>query len=162
MRGRKPHLVSLSESDRGALQRIVRKGKTEQRVARRARVLLAMEKPQTRVEILAEHLEMGRTTIWELCRRYEESGIEVIYDSPRSGRPRVFSPLGKSADRATCLLRASRYRAGNDSLVNKEFGEGSGRTGNSSKDSPLHNFPGLENSGPATPSQSVLEDANLE
>ena len=95
MRGRKPHLVSLSESDRGALQRIVRRGKTEQRVARRARVLLTMEKSQTRVERLAEHLEMGRTTIWELCRRYEERGIEVIYDSPRLGRPRVFSPLGE-------------------------------------------------------------------
>ena len=92
MRRRKPHLLSLSESDRGAFQRIVRSGKTEQRVARRARVLLAMENSQTRVEGLAEHLEMGRTTIWELCRRYEERGIEVIYDAPRSGRPRVFSP----------------------------------------------------------------------
>ena len=115
MRGRKPHLVSLSESDRGALQRIVRRGKTEQRVARRARVLLAMENSQTRVERLAEHLEMGRTAIWELCRRYEERGIEVIYDSPRLGRPRVFSPLGESADRATCLLRTGRHRTGNDS-----------------------------------------------
>jgi len=162
MRGRKPHLVSLSESDRGILQRIVRRGKTEQIVARRARVLLAMEKSQTRVERLAEHLEMGRTTIWELCRRYEESGIEVIYDSPRSGRPRVFPPSGESANRTTCLLRTSRHRVTDDSLVNKEFGEDSGRTGNSSKDSPLHNLPGLENSGSATPSQSVLENANLE
>ena len=162
MRGRKPHLLSLSESDRGAFQRIVRSGKTEQRVARRARVLLAMENSQTRVEGLAEHLEMGRTTIWELCRRYEERGIEVIYDAPRSGRPRVFSPLDESADRATCLLRASRHRTGNDPLVNKNSGEDSGRTGNSSKDSALYSLLGLEDSGSATPSQSVLENANLE
>jgi len=73
-----------------------------------------------------------------------------------------FPPLGQSADRATCLLRASRHRTGNDSLVNKNSGEDSGRTGNSSKDSTLYNLLGLENSGSATPSQSVLENANLE
>lgn len=162
MRGRKPYLLSLSESDRGGLQRTVRSGKTEQRVARRARVLLAMEKSQTRVKRLAEHLEMGRTTIWELCRKYEERGIEVIYDAPRLGRPRFFSLPGQGSDRAACLLRASRHRTGNDSLVNKNSGEDSGRTENSSKDSTLYSLPGLENSGSATSSQSVLENANLE
>jgi biotin operon repressor len=162
MRGRKPHLLSLPESDRGELERVVRSGKTEQRVARRARVLLAMEKSQTIVERLADHLEMGRTTIWELCHRYEERGIEAIYDAQRLGRPRVFSPLGESADRATCLLRTSRHRTGNDSLVNKNFGEGSGREGDNSRDSALHSLPNLENSGSATPSESVLENANLE
>ena len=162
MRGRKPHLLSLSEADRRELQRIVRSGKTEQRVARRARVLLAMEKPQTVVERLAEHLEMGRTTIWELCRRYEERGIEAIHDALRSGRPRVFSPLGQGTDRATCLLRASGGRTGNDSLVNKKPGEGSSREGSSSRDSTFHSLPGLENSGSAASSQSVLENANFE
>ena len=160
MRGRKPHLLSLSESDRGALQRIVRSGKTEQRVARRARVLLAMEKSQTIVERLAEHLEMGRTTIWELCHRYEERGIEVIYDAPRLGRPRVFSPLGQSADRTTCLLRTGRHRTGDDSLVNKKLSQGSCRAGDNSKDSALYSLLGLENSGSATSSQSVLENTN--
>ena len=94
MRGRKPHLLSLSECDRRELEGIIKSGKTEQRVARRARVLLAMEKQQTVVERLAEHLEMGRTTIWELRHRYEERGMDAIYDAPRLGRPRVFSPLG--------------------------------------------------------------------
>ena len=162
MRGRKPHLISLSEVDRMELQRIIGIGKTEQRVARRARILLSMEKPQTRLEELAEHHEMTRVAIWELCRKYAERGINAVYDAPRSGRPRVFSPLGESADRTTCLLRASRHRTGNDSLVHKNSGEDSVRTGNSSKDSTLYNLPGLENSGSATPSQSVLEDANLE
>ena len=104
MRGRKPHLISLSEADRMELQSLVDSGKTEQRVARRARILLAMEKPQIRVMELAKHLEITRVAIWELCRKYEESGIKVVYDTPRSGRPRVFSPLGQGSDRATCLL----------------------------------------------------------
>jgi len=44
----------------------------------------------------------------------------------------------------------------------KNSGEDSGRTGNSSKDSALYSLLGLEDSGSATPSQSVLENANLE
>jgi transposase len=86
------------------LERLIKSGKTEQRIARRARILLGMGKAQTRVEELAKHLEITRAGIWELCRKYEERGIEAIYDAPRSGRPRVFSPLGQSSDRATCLL----------------------------------------------------------
>jgi hypothetical protein len=162
MRGRKPHLISLSEAERIELQRLIGSGKTEQRIARRSRILLAMENPHTRVEELARHLEITRVAIWKLCRRYEEGGIKAIYDTLRSGRPRVFSPLGQSADRAACLLRTSGYRIRNDSLVNKEFGQGSSREGDSPKDSAFHSFPGLEDSGSATSSQSVLENANLE
>ena len=160
MRGRKPHLISLSEADRMELQRLVERGKTEQRVAHRARILLAMEKPQTRVVELTKYLEITRVSIWKLCRRYEERGIKAIYDSPRSGRPRVFSPLGQGSNRATCLLRASRYRIGDDSLVSKKPGQGSSRAGDNSKDSALYSLPGLENSGSATSSQSVLENTN--
>ena len=162
MRGRKPHLIFLPKADREELQRLIKSGRTEQRVARRARVLLGMEKPQTRVEELAKHLEITRASIWELRRRYVERGVKAVYDSPRSGRPRVFSPLGQGTDRATCLLRASQHRAGDDPLVNKNSGEDSGREGNSSKDSTLHSLLGFENSGSATSSQSVLENANLE
>ncbi|MBN1209135.1 MAG: helix-turn-helix domain-containing protein, partial [Myxococcaceae bacterium] len=41
---------------------------------------------------LAHHLELSRTTIWSLCRRYEENGLEVLGDAPRPGRPREISP----------------------------------------------------------------------
>ncbi len=104
MKGRKPRLVSLSEGDKSELQRIVGSGKTEQRIARRARILLALSSPQTMVNEVAKYVQMTPTAIWQICRRYEERGIEAIYDAPRSGRPRVFSPLGQSADRAACLL----------------------------------------------------------
>ena len=162
MRGRKPHLIFLSEADRMEVQRLVASGLTEQRIARRARILLAMEDPQIRVVELANHVEITRVAIWELCRKYEESGIKAVYDTPRSGRPRVFSPLGESADRATCLLRASRYRTGNDSLVNKKPGKGSSRAGDSLRDSALYSFVSFENSRSATSSQPVLENANSE
>lgn len=97
-RGRPPHRIELSKSDRKELERVVAKGRTEQRIGRRARVLLSMEKPQTVVQELAERVEMTRHGIWYVCHRYEERGIEAVFDASRSGRPREFSPLGAGAD----------------------------------------------------------------
>ena len=42
----------------------------EQRAARRARMLLAMEKPFTKVAELAGHLEIARAGVWELRRKH--------------------------------------------------------------------------------------------
>lgn len=96
MKGRKPHLLSVPEADKGELQKILRNGKTEQRVARRVRILLEMSSPQTIVNELAKHVQMTPTAIWQICRRYDERGMEAIYDAPRSGRPRVFPLFGES------------------------------------------------------------------
>ena len=94
MRRRPPDLVELSEQDRRFLENLARDGRIEQRVARRARILLAMADPETVVEQLAEKVEVTRVAIWQLCRRYEELGLEAIFDAPRSGRPWEISPLG--------------------------------------------------------------------
>ena len=96
MRGRKPRLISLSEVDKSELQKVVKSGKTEQRIARRARILLALASPQTIVNELAKYVQMTPTAIWQICRRYEQRGIEAIYDAPRSGRPRFFPLFGES------------------------------------------------------------------
>src|SRR6516164_8560006 len=93
MRRRPPHLVELSEQDRRFLENLARDGRIEQRVARRAHILLAMADPETVVEQLAEKVEVTRVAIWQLCRRYEELGLEAIFDAPRSGRPWEISPL---------------------------------------------------------------------
>jgi hypothetical protein len=95
MKGRKPRLLSLSETDKSELQKIVRNGKTEQRIARRARILLALASPQTVVNELAKYVQMTPTAIWQICHRYDQRGIEAIYDAPRSGRPRVFPLFGE-------------------------------------------------------------------
>ena|SRR5438876_10520761 len=98
MRRRPPHLIELPEQDQQFLESLVRDGRIEQRVARRARILLAMADPETVVEQLAEKVEVTRVAIWQLCRRYEGSGLEAIFDLPRSGRPWEFSPLGTGRD----------------------------------------------------------------
>lgn len=98
MKGRKPRLISLSETDKSELQKIVKDGKTEQRVARRARILLAMTSPQTIVDELARYVQMTPTAVWQLCRRYDRRGIGAIYDAPRAGRPRAFTSLVRAYD----------------------------------------------------------------
>lgn len=97
MRRRLPKLVHLNDADRHALQRVLRDGRTEQRVARRSRILLAMEGPETLVENLAEQVAMTPTGVWYVCRRYETCGLEAIYDAARSGRPREISALERVA-----------------------------------------------------------------
>jgi hypothetical protein len=98
MRRRPPHLIEMSQTDRRQLESLLRDGRTEQRVTRRARILLAMTNPETVVEQLAQQVAQTRFAIWNLCRRYEEMGIEAIFDAPRSGRPWEISPLGTGRD----------------------------------------------------------------
>ena len=84
----------MSPADRQQLESLLRDGRTEQRVARRARILLAMTDSDTIVENLAERVAQTRYAIWYLCRRYEAIGIEAVFDAPRSGRPWEIPPLG--------------------------------------------------------------------
>jgi transposase len=97
MRRRSPHTVQISKADRHEIEQVLRAGRTEQRVARRGRVLLAMQDSETVVTDLSESVGMTRTGIWLLCRRYEAVGLDAIYDAPRSGRPREISALQRVA-----------------------------------------------------------------
>jgi hypothetical protein len=92
MRRRPPRLIQLSQEDTALLEELVHDGRTEQRVARRARILLAMTDPDTVVQDLAERFGLDRTSIWSLCRRYEAWGPLAVWDAPRSGRPPRLSP----------------------------------------------------------------------
>src|SRR3569832_2243096 len=110
MRRRPPRVIELSPDDVAHLERLVRDGRTEQRVARRARILLAMAESDTVVQDLADRLEVARTTIRNLCRRYEEAGSDVVEDAPRTGRPRTISPSATRGRRTARLLRPRRAR----------------------------------------------------
>jgi hypothetical protein len=92
MRRRLPHPIEMSPADRRQLESLLCDGRTEQRVARRARILLAMTDPDTIVKNLAEQVAQTRIAIWYLCHRYEAMGIEAIFDAPRSGRQWEISP----------------------------------------------------------------------
>ena len=98
-----PRTIKLSRADQRELERIVDDGRTEQRVARRGLVLLAMKNSNTLVNELCERAGMTRIGFWNLCRRYETSGLTAIYDAPRSGRPREFTALERvSIEQLAC------------------------------------------------------------
>jgi transposase len=97
MRRRPPKLVHLSTDERQVLQDQLRHGRTEQRVVRRCRILLAMAEPNTIIDELARQVGVTRTGIWYMCRRFEAQGLGSIYDEPRSGRPREVSALERVA-----------------------------------------------------------------
>ena len=92
MRGRRPRDLQLKAEDIPVLEALVHSGKTEQRVARRARILLEIGRRE-RVKLLSKRVEQNPSTVWRVCRRYEERGIGAVYDAPRSGRPPEISPL---------------------------------------------------------------------
>ena len=97
MKGRKPAEYKLNTKDRRYLQEVASEGQMIQRVANRARALLALDRGE-RIVTIVLWLGMGRTSLWELWQRYLEQGVEAIYDQERSGRPTVFSPSGTSSD----------------------------------------------------------------
>ena len=99
MRGRKPDTFVLHAQDAKRLQQLLRDGQTPWQVARRAQILLQRANPQQRVVLLGQEVEQDPATIWRVCERYRAGGLDAaLYDAPRSGRPRVFSPKRTRGD----------------------------------------------------------------
>jgi hypothetical protein len=99
MRGRKPDMFVLRAQDANTLQQLLRDGQTSWQVARRAQILLQRANPQQRVVLLGQEVEQDPATIWRVCERYRHGGLlAALYDAPRSGRPRVFSPKRTQGD----------------------------------------------------------------
>ena len=97
MKGRKPFVYRLRAAERRYLQKIVGDGQQRQRVATRARTLLALERGERIVEIM-RWLGVSRMGIWHLWQRYQRRGVAAILEGERSGRPVVFSPAGAGPD----------------------------------------------------------------
>ena len=97
MRRRKPKTIKLSRADQNEIKQLLSDGRTQQRVVRRAQVLLAMKSKKTVIDKLCQKVQMTRVGIWYLCRRYEKVGLRAIYDAARSGRPREISALERVA-----------------------------------------------------------------
>lgn len=91
MRGRKPDRLELKRKDKNFLRELLRDGRTPLRVARRAQILLSRADYQDRVVSLSHKVGQNASTIWRVCERYCQSGLQAaLYDAPRSGHPRVF------------------------------------------------------------------------
>ena len=93
MRRRPPESIRLKPAESVELQCLLQDEHTEQRIARRARILLAMSDPKTIVDDLASQVDYTPTGIWYVCRRYEALGLDALDNGARSGRPREISAL---------------------------------------------------------------------
>jgi hypothetical protein len=93
MRGRKPGEFELKPKDKVVLRQLLRDGRTPWKVARRAQILLDRADDQQRLVSLGQKVEQNPATLWRVCERYRQHGLPAaLYDAPRSGRPRLFSP----------------------------------------------------------------------
>ena len=85
-----PHAIpiTLSDADRGQLQGWVRRRKTGQALATRARIVLACAAPGSTNGGVAAALGVSRPTVALWRRRFAERGLDGLLDEPRPGAPR--------------------------------------------------------------------------
>jgi transposase len=78
--------VKLSEADRAFLENLIRQGEATAKVYRRALALLELDRGQTYTAV-SKVLQVAIPTVSIWAAKYEESGLQVLVDQPRSGRP---------------------------------------------------------------------------
>ena len=94
---RTPSTLVVQEEHVEALEQLLRTGKTERRVAYRARIVLLRGEGLGPSEV-AKRVGCDPSTVWRIEKRYCEAGLEALHDRPRSGRPRTISPPAKGAN----------------------------------------------------------------
>jgi len=98
----------LPERDRLALEKVIRRQRSEARSYRRARMLLLADRGETLAEI-ARAMGTSRPIVRTWIRRYRESGLEGLVDQPRSGRPEIITALERHQVVATACLPPGRF-----------------------------------------------------
>lgn len=87
--------LAVTAEDRAELERLVRSGKTEQRVAFRSRIVLKAAEGLSNSRI-AKELDTSRPTVIDWRKRYEAEGMEgLTHDRPRG---RGFEPIARSKE----------------------------------------------------------------
>lgn len=98
---RNRQIIQLTEPDYRSLTNILSKGKSSARVQTRGRVLDLLHRGE-HPERIAEILQVGIGTVYNLQRRYLKEGLEsALTEKPRSGKPPVIT--GEMKARITAL-----------------------------------------------------------
>ena len=77
--------MAITPESRLELERIVRSGKTEQRIGLRARIVLGAADGKSN-NALAKELKTSRPTVLDWRERFAEGGIKALYDDRPRGR----------------------------------------------------------------------------
>jgi transposase len=81
--------ITLSAADRATLEGWVRRHKTGQALAMRARIVLACAEPGAKNSHVARALGVSRPTVATWRRRFAVHGPDGLLDAPRPGAPRA-------------------------------------------------------------------------
>jgi transposase len=101
--------LEIDREERDVLQRLLRDGRSPQRVAFRVRIILAAAEGVSNNQA-ARDLRTSRPTILRWRERFEELGVEgLLQDAPRPGRKKS---LGRSKERE--IVRTTLYRKPKD------------------------------------------------
>ncbi len=101
MMPRNRQIIQLTEQDYRSLTNILSKGKSTARVQTRGRVLDLLHRRE-HPERIAEILQVGIGTVYNLQKRYMKEGLEsALSEKPRSGKPPVIT--GEMKARITAL-----------------------------------------------------------
>jgi len=78
--------VQLSDTDRAYLEALISKGELSAKVYRRALGLLELDRGQTYTAV-SKILKVTIPTLSGWAAKYQESGLQVLQDQAREGRP---------------------------------------------------------------------------
>jgi transposase len=105
------YVIELTDEEREALQCLIRSGKTERRIADRARIILWADEGVA-IDESAYRLGCHRSTViywWARFLERRSEGIPTcLQDLPRSGRPLTFSPQQVAQAKAVACERPSQ------------------------------------------------------
>jgi len=87
--------VKLSEEDRTYLENLLKKGSLRANTNKRALALLELDRGRTFTTV-AETVGVTKQSPSTWAKKYKESGLEVLTDKPRPGRPTVIDGLQRA------------------------------------------------------------------
>lgn len=92
--------VKLNKQDRTYLKNLLKAGSLPVKTYKRATALLELDRGKTYTDVAAT-VGVVQQTVSKWARLYRESGLEVLTDKPRSGRPITFD--GEQRAKLTAL-----------------------------------------------------------
>ena len=87
--------VELSEADRAYLEKLLQKGKMPVKTYKRATALIELDRGRTFTEV-ANIVGVTKQTASTWATKYRKTGLELLTDKPRPGRPTVIDGLQRA------------------------------------------------------------------
>ena len=120
-----PFVIVLTAKERQELEGRARCYTASYAQVVRAKIVLMAADGLANVEIAAR-LDTSAQVVHRWRKRFFEQRLEGLEDRPRSGRPRVFSPLGERRGQGVGLRAAGHHRRAAVALELQRAGQGTG------------------------------------